>query len=87
MSSRWNIFGIPVLGVILPFIGKRRLPLNRDGSYVDTGEACLEDEVGYYYLEPVVFEWLGFGFALTQAYVHLTTTGEIVEPEWDVAGG
>lgn len=87
MKRPWSIFGIPIFGVILPFIGKRHIPLNRDGSFVDTGEALLEDEVGYYFVEPLVFEWLGFGMPLSPAYVRLTSTGEIVEPEFNVAGG
>lgn len=30
-----------IFGVILPFIGRRMIPLNLDGSIVDTGEADM----------------------------------------------
>lgn len=73
------LFGIPVMGVILPFIGRRRLALNRDGSLVNTGEFDLADEVGFFYIEPWVVEWLNFGITITDAPVRLTSTGEIVD--------
>lgn len=76
------LFGYPVFGFFLPFIGRRQIALNRDGSQVDTGEADICDEVGPYYVRPLVFEWLGFGFPLTQSCVHETKTGEIVDAPW-----
>jgi hypothetical protein len=84
--EKWTIFGLPVFGVILPFIGKRRIPLNRDGSFVDTGEFDIIDEKGFYYVEPWVFEWLGRGCPLSASLVHLSATGEVVTPEFQVAG-
>lgn len=82
-----RVFGLPVVGVILPYIGRRRIPLNRDGSIVETTADDILDERGFYYVEPVVFEWLGFGFPLTDAYVHLTSTGQQVDVDFTVAGG
>lgn len=81
-----RLLGFPIFGVILPYIGRRRISLNRDGSFVDTGEMILDDERGFYYVEPWVFEWLGSGFPLSKALVRRTDTGEVVTPEWDVAG-
>lgn len=80
------IFGIPLFGVILPFIGWRRIPLNRDGSFVDTGEMLLENERGFYYVEPFVIEWMGAGLPLTRSQVRLVSTGEIVDPDFDEVG-
>lgn len=77
-----NLFGFPVFGFFLPFIGRRQIPLNRDGSVVDTGEADVCDEVGPYYTRPLVFEWLGRGFGLGPSMVHDTRTGEVVNPLW-----
>lgn len=73
-----HILGMPLFGVILPFTGRRRIPLNRDLTPVDTGESDILDEVGFYYVEPVVFEWLGNGLSLTKGVVHRTDTGEPV---------
>lgn len=87
MTNPLTVFGIPVLGIILPRIGKRRLALNRDGSYVDTGEFNISDEVGFYWIELWTFEWLNLGIPLTGGHVHLTSTGEIVDPDFEVAGG
>lgn len=47
----------PIFGGWLPRIGKRRIALNRDGSFVDTGETLIDNEHGYYYVEPWVIEW------------------------------
>jgi len=80
------LFGLPILGGIIPLIGRRRLALNRDGSFVDTGEALIENEIGYYYVDPITFEWLGFGLPITKVHVRLTATGEIVPPDFAVAG-
>ena len=81
-----KIFGVPLFGVILPFIGYRTVPLNRDGSFVDTGEADMCDEVGFYYVRPLVFEWLGFGKPLKDSLVYLTSTNEPTTPDFMVAG-
>lgn len=82
-----NLFGIPILGVILPCIRRSRVPVNRDGSIVDTGKRDLSDERGFYYVEPWTFEWLGIGWPLSRAYVYRADTGEIVaNPEFDEAG-
>lgn len=81
----FHIFGVPLIGVILPFIGKRRIPINRDGSIVFTGEDDLLDERGFYYVEPWVFEWLGRGWPLTRSLVRRTDTGEVVDPEFEEA--
>lgn len=43
MANRLHIFGVPLVGVILPFIGRRCIPINRDGSIVNTGEDDLTD--------------------------------------------
>lgn len=86
MSKPIRLFGLPLFGVILPFIGKRRIPLNRDGSFVDTGEELLENERGYYYVEPWVIEWMGAGFPVTRSQVYLVATGEMVDPDFDCAG-
>jgi len=85
--QNWNICGIPLIGVILPFLGRRRIHLNRDGSFVDTGQVDIRDERGFYYVQPWVFEWLGFGWPLTQSNVFLTSTGEAVDPEFETVGG
>lgn len=50
-----------VIGTVIPYIGRRNIPLNADGSVVDTGEFDLVDEVGPYFMRAWVFEWLGFG--------------------------
>lgn len=80
-----HIFGIPLFGVILPYIGYRRVPLNRDGSVVDTGHGDILDERGFYFVRPFVIEWLGCGWPLSRrGYVYRTDTGELVdEPEFE----
>lgn len=82
-----KLFGYPVFGFILPFIGKRKIPLNADGSFVDDGADDLLDSSGPLFVRPVVFEWLGFGFPITRSLVYSTMTGEPVEPAWAEAGG
>lgn len=72
----------PILGVLLPFIGRRRVPLNRDGSVVDTGELDMCDEIGPYYTLPLVFEWLGFGFGLGPSPVYDSRTDQLIDPPW-----
>ena len=74
--KKLTLWGIPVIGVIIPFIGKVRIYLNRDGSQVDTGQIDAHDEYGPLYVEPIVFEWLGFGFPLTPAVIKDSKTGE-----------
>lgn len=81
-----KFFGLPLFGFFLPFVGRRRIALNRDGSFVDTGEELMDDEKGFYYVAPWVFEWLGLGQPLTRSVVRRTDTHEIVTPDWDVAG-
>jgi len=77
-----TIFGVPVFGVILPFIGRRTIPLNGDGSVVDTGQYDMTEETGAYYTRPMVFEWLGFGCGLGPALVYSARTNEPVDPPW-----
>lgn len=75
-----------LFGVVLPFVGRRTVPLNRDGSVVNTGEFDMCNEVGPYYVRPLVFEWLGFGFPLTQSLVFDARTNQAIDPPWlDVA--
>lgn len=81
-----RIFGIPVFGGILPYIGRRKIPLNRDGSIVDTGEMVMDDEKGPLYVKPWVFEWLIFGFPLSASLVYDSRTNEVVTPDFNVAG-
>lgn len=63
-----NLFGLPLFGVILPYFGFVRLYLNADGSHVDTGLMDAHDERGPLYVEPLVFEWLGFGIPIPFKY-------------------
>lgn len=58
-----NFLGMPLVGGWLPFIGYRRIYLNRDGSIVDTGKFLMDDERGPIYVQPFVIEWLGRGRA------------------------
>ena len=51
-------------GLFFPFLGRRRIPCNRDGSIVDTGEQDMLDEISAFYLEVWAFEWLGFGLPI-----------------------
>jgi len=77
-----TLFGFPVFGVILPYVGRRVIALNSDGSQVDTGEYDICNEVGPYYVKPWVLEWLGLGFGLDTSSVYETKTGQIVNPPW-----
>lgn len=77
-----NLLGLPLFGVILPFVGRRRIPMNRDGSVVDTGHVDMTDEAGPFYVEPVVFEWLGYGRPLTKSLVFDARTGSPVPCPW-----
>ena len=70
------VFGVPLFGVILPYIGKRRVALNRDLSVVDTGQDDIIDESGFYYTEPWVFEWLGMGYGLCNSIVRRSDNDE-----------
>ena len=64
-------------GFIIPSIGKRRLPCNRDGSPFDTGEFDLLDEQAPFYVEIWALEWLGFGIPIWPwAIVKNSRTGE-----------
>lgn len=84
--NKLKFFDLPVFGYWLPRIWKARLPLNKDGSFVDTGEDDLLDEKGVYYVEPLVFEWFGRGFPLTGSYVYDAGTGLPVDVDFDEAG-
>jgi hypothetical protein len=88
INKPWTFFGVPIFGVILPFVGRRRLPLNRDGSFVDTGAPLIENETGWYYVEPFVIEWLGFGRPFGATPLRLSSTGEIVnDHDFESVGG
>lgn len=69
---------IAFLILLVPYIGRRRIDINRDGSLVDTGMFNLSDERGYYYVKPWVFEWLIFGFPLSKSHVYLSSDDSIV---------
>lgn len=71
-----------MLGTLIPYIGRRKVPLNRDGSVVDTGEFDMLNEIGPYYVRPLVFEWLGFGFPLGQSLVFDARTNQPIDPPW-----
>ncbi|KTS51397.1 hypothetical protein NS230_13680 [Methylobacterium indicum] len=77
-----KLFGLPVLGLLVPWITRRKLALNADGSFVDTGIEMIEDEVGPYYVRPAVLEWLGFGIPLSQSLVYRTADDEPVDAPW-----
>lgn len=77
-----KIFGLPIFGFFLPYIGRIKLHLNGDGSVVDTGKADVLDEVGPYYVTPLTFEWFGFGMPITKSMVYSTKTNEAVDPPW-----
>lgn len=80
------LLGVPVFGGWLPYIGRRHIPLNRDGSPVES-DGLIEEGCGFYFVKPFVVEWLGYGRPLTRSYVFRTDTGEIVNnPEFDTAG-
>ena len=79
-----DILGFPLWGFWLPFVGRRTVPLNADGSVVDTGLADITDEVGPYYSRPVVFEWFGVGVPLAPSYVYRTGVEGPVVPPWEV---
>lgn len=75
---------LPIFGFFLPYIGMRTIPLNKDLTMVDTGKVDLADEVGYYYVRCLVFEWLGFGRPIWQfdgGQVRKWETGELVSEE------
>lgn len=78
-----RVFGLPLFGVILPFIWRRTIHLNRDGSFVDTGLDDLIEERGPCFVRPLVFEWLGRGLPLTQSLVFDTRTGKAIDPPWE----
>lgn len=64
-------------GGLLPFIGKRRLPVNRDGSPFDVGAFDLLDEDAPFYIRIWAVEWLGFGLPLWPwAVVHDANTNQ-----------
>lgn len=64
-------------GVLVPFVGKRRLPVNRDGSPFDSGEFDLLCENAPFYVEIWAVEWFGFGIPIWPwAMVRDARTGE-----------
>ena len=71
-------------GMLLPFVGKRRLPVNRDGSLFDSGEWDLLDERAPFYVDVWVIEWLSAGLPIWPwAQVRDATTGQPVPPMQD----
>lgn len=70
--------GVPIFGVLLPFIGVRRLGLNMDGSHFDSGEMDILDEASKApaYADVWVVEWLGFGRPLAPCVIRNARTGE-----------
>ena len=64
-------------GLLIPFIGKRRLPVNRDGSPL---EPCSFDQLcqpAPFYREIYAIEWFTFGIKIWQRdLVRDTTTGK-----------
>lgn len=71
-------------GIVWPYVGFRRLPCNRDGSLVDSGEDDLLDEIAPFFLRVLVFEWLGFGVPLWPfAIVRDARTGQPVADGMD----
>lgn len=70
-----------LFGVVLPYIGPRTLPMNRDGTLYDSGERDLLDERAPYYVRLWVVEWLGIGIPLrSRVLLRDARTGEPVEP-------
>ena len=70
-------------GILFPFIGKRRLPVNRDGSPFDSGEFDLLDELekAPFYVEVWVLEWAGIGVPIWPwSLVYDAKTGVPVPP-------
>lgn len=66
-------------GALLPFFGKRRLPVNRDGSLVETEEFDLTKVKSAFYIEVWSIEWFGIGLPLeSKTYVRDANTGEPV---------
>lgn len=59
-----RFLGCPVFGFWLPFVGARTIPVNRDGSIVDTGMDDVTQEIGAISVRVFAFEWLGGGLAL-----------------------
>ncbi|SFK18336.1 hypothetical protein [Celeribacter halophilus] len=51
-------------GFLIPCIGKRRLPVNRDGSPFDAGPFDQECRGAPFIAEVWAFEWLTFGFPI-----------------------
>jgi len=67
-------------GILIPFIGKRRLPTNRDGSPFDSGEFDLLCEKAPFYVEVWAAEWFGIGVPIWPwAMVRDAKTGEPVQ--------
>ena len=67
-------------GFLFPFIGKRKIPINRDGSVFDSGELDMLDEKAPFYVEIWAIEWLGFGIPVWPwGIIRDSITGEPVE--------
>lgn len=74
----WRLLITP--GFVFPFVGRRRLPVNRDGSPFDSGKFDLLCENSPFFVEVWVMEWLGYGVPIWPwAIVKDTRTGRPVE--------
>jgi hypothetical protein len=85
--SRLKLFGVPVFGFVLPAIRLTKIPLTRQMEIVDTGLVDMADEVGYYFVRLIAFEWLGFGIPIWQfdsGQLRLWSTGELVSVDHQV---
>lgn len=71
-----------LFGVVLPYIGPRTIPMNRDGTPYDSGELDLLDERAPYFVRLWVVEWLGMGVPIWPwAQLRETATGRVVDPQ------
>lgn len=68
-----------IFGLILPWIMRVKIPLNTDGSIIDTGQFLVDDEVGFYYARPWAFCWLGFVAPLTRSSIYHTADDSVEE--------
>lgn len=69
-----------MFGSILPFVGWRKIPLNRDLSVVDTGKADTYDETGMYYQIAFVIEWFGWAQPIFPAVIR-SNDNRIIEDD------
>lgn len=63
-----KLFGYPIFGFFLPFIGFTNLAANGDGGLVDTGVDDIRDERGPYFFRVLAIEWLGVGLPFPIKY-------------------